>query len=59
MITYDISLESFIPNGKVSYNDEAGELHMTTKTALNTLFVYDDTPYPIRFIYQALHFGIN
>jgi len=44
MITHNIPIESFIPQGKVSLSIENSELSMTTNIALNTGFIYNDTP---------------
>jgi hypothetical protein len=44
MKEHNILLESFLPHGNVSVNIDAGELSMTTNTAIRTEFVYDDTP---------------
>lgn len=44
MITHHIPLESLLPHGKVSIDINRGELCMTANAAINTEFVYSDTP---------------
>jgi hypothetical protein len=44
MTTHQIPLESILPKGKVTINTSNDELCMTAITAINTEYVYQDTP---------------